>query len=279
MSAAHTDLWSAEAAADAAAVIRGALGDGHPHVAIILGSGLGDAAGRIVGARALPYAQIPGFAAPSVIGHAGRLIAGTLAGRNVIAFAGRFHMYEGHAPRASAFPVRVAHALGARVLFASNASGGLNPEFVPGDLVLIEDQLNLTGQNPLTGPLQRGDLRFPDMSAPYSRRLGALVRTAAEQAGVPLQSGVYAGLLGPTYETPSEVRMLQRLGADLTGMSTVAEAIVAAAIGMEMVAVSLVTNAAAGLTDALVSHDDVVIAAEKASAGFARLLEEFVARV
>ncbi len=279
MSAAHTDLWSAEAAADAAAVIRGALGDGHPHVAIILGSGLGDAAGRIVGARALPYAQIPGFAAPSVIGHAGRLIAGTLAGRNVIAFAGRFHMYEGHAPRASAFPVRVAHALGARVLFASNASGGLNPEFVPGDLVLIEDQLNLTGQNPLTGPLQRGDLRFPDMSAPYSRRLGALVRTAAEQAGVPLQSGVYAGLLGPTYETPSEVRMLQRLGADLTGMSTVAEAIVAAAIGMEMVAVSLVTNAAAGLTDALVSHDDVVIAAEKASAGFARLLEEFVAHV
>ena len=279
MSGVPVDLWSAEAAADAAAVVRAALGDVHPQVAIILGSGLGSAAGRIVGARELAYSDIPGFASPSVIGHAGRLIAGRLSGRSVVAFAGRFHMYEGHAPRVSAFPVRVAHALGARVLFASNASGGLNPEFVPGDLVLIEDQLNLTGQNPLTGPLQRGDLRFPDMSAPYSRRLRALVRSAAEHANVPLRCGVYAGLLGPAYETPSEVRMLQRLGADLTGMSTVAEAIVASAIGMEMVAVSLVTNAGAGLTDALVSHDDVVIAAEKASDGFARLLEEFVARL
>lgn len=279
MSLVHTDAWSAEAADEAAAVIRRALGPQEPHVAIILGSGLGDTVRRIADARTLAYAEIPGFAAPSVIGHAGRLIAGTLAGRDVVAFAGRFHMYEGHAPRASAFPVRVAYALGARVLFASNASGGLNPEFVPGDLVLIDDQINLTGQNPLTGPVQRGDLRFPDMSAPYSRRLGALVRAAAERAGVPLRRGVYAGLLGPAYETPSEVRMLQRLGADLTGMSTVAEAIVAAAIGMEMVAVSLVTNAAAGLTDALVSHDDVVLAAEKASDGFARLLEEFVARV
>jgi purine-nucleoside phosphorylase len=173
----------------------------------------------------------------------------------------------------------VAAALGARTLFASNASGGLNPKLRPGDLVLIDDHLNLTWQNPLAGAVEPGDLRFPDLSAPYSRRLQALMRDAAVAAGVELTSGVYAGLLGPSYETPAEVRMLASLGADVTGMSTVPEAIVAAALGVEIVAVSLVTNPAAGLSDEPVRHEDVVAAAGKASAGFGRLLEAFAARL
>lgn len=269
---------AAEARA-AAEFLRSRLEIGNPAAAIILGSGLGAIADRIGDARSVGYSEIPGFIAPTVEGHAGRLIAGTLAGREIVALAGRFHMYEGHEARVAAFPVRVVHALGARVLLASNAAGGLRLSLKPGDLVLIEDHINLTWQNPLTGPLEPGDTRFPDMSAPYSPRLLAIAREAAAASGVPLKSGVYAGLMGPTYETPAETRMLAGLGADVTGMSTVAEAIVAAALGMEFAAISLVTNAAAGLTAEPVSHDDVVIAAEKASAGFSTLLEEIVRRL
>jgi purine-nucleoside phosphorylase len=269
---------AAEAAA-AADFIRSRLGVASPAAAIILGSGLGAMADRIGDARSLSYLEIPGFLAPTVEGHAGRLIAGTLAGREIVALAGRFHMYEGHAARVAAFPVRVVHALGARVLLASNAAGGLRLTLKPGDLMLIEDHLNLTWQNPLTGPVEPGDLRFPDMSSPYSPRLIAIAREASVAAGVPLEQGVYAGLMGPTYETPAEVRMLATLGADVTGMSTVAEAIVAAALGMEFAAISLVTNAAAGLTNEPVRHDDVVIAAKKASDGFSRLIEEIVRRL
>jgi purine-nucleoside phosphorylase len=269
---------AAEAAA-AADVIRARLHVGEPVAAIILGSGLGPIADRIGEARSIAYADIPGFLAPTVEGHAGRLIAGTLGGREIVALAGRFHMYEGHSARVAAFPVRVVHALGARVLLASNAAGGLRLSLKPGDLVLLEDHINLTRQNPLTGALQPGDTRFPDMSAPYSPRLIAIAREASAASGVPLERGVYAGLMGPTYETPAETRMLAGLGADVTGMSTVSEAIVAAALGMDFAAISLVTNAAAGLTAEPVRHDDVVIAAEKASAGFSRLLEEIVRRL
>lgn len=279
MTSVARDPWGADAAANAAQLVRERLGVNAPVSAIVLGSGLGDVVGRLTDPRELAYEEIPGFFATSVQGHAGRLYAGTLGGREVIAFAGRFHMYEGHTARAAAFPVRVAHALGARVLFASNAAGGLDRGLNPGDLVLLDDHINLTGQNPLTGPPESTDLRFPDMSAAHSPRLRALVRAAAEKLGTEVKPGVYAGLMGPVYETPVEVRMLAGLGATVTGMSTVCEAIVAAALGMEFVAVSLVTNPAAGLTDAPIRHEDVMAAAALASTRFGNLLEEFVARL
>jgi purine-nucleoside phosphorylase len=269
---------AAEAAA-AADVIRARLGVKAPVGAIVLGSGLGTFTDRVVNARAMPYAEIPGFPPTTVAGHAGRLIAGEVAGREVIILAGRFHMYEGHAARVSAFPIRVAHALGAKVTLATNAAGGLKTAMKPGDLVLIEDHINLTWQNPLTGRVEPGDDRFPDMSAPYSKRILSVALDAARDAGVHLQQGVYVGLLGPTYETPAETRMLATLGAHVTGMSTVSEAIVAAALGMEFGAISLVTNLAAGLSSEPVRHDDVMVAAKAAGEGFARLLEAFVRKV
>lgn len=271
--------WGAAAAATAAAIVRERLALRTPAAAIVLGSGLGDVVSRLQHVREMPYQEIPGFAATAVEGHAGRLYAGTLGGREVIALGGRFHMYEGHTARASAFPVRVVHALGARVLFASNAAGGLERSLNAGDLVLLDDHINLTGHNPLFGSVEPGDVRFPDMSAAHSPRLRALVRTAAAELGIALKPGVYVGLTGPVYETPSEVRMLAGLGATVTGMSTVCEAIVAAALGMEFVAVSLVTNPAAGLSDGPVRHEDVMMEAGLASKRFGDLLESFVKKL
>ena len=271
-----TDPHGAAAARDAAALIRVRLKVDAPACAIILGSGLGGLADRIENARHLPYGEIPGFHATHVVGHKGQLIAGTLGGREVIAFAGRFHMYEGHSPRVNAFPVRVAHALGARTLFVSNAAGGIRRTFSAGDLMVIEDHINLTMVNPLAGPAESTDTRFPDMSAPYSPRLKALLKDAARRLGTPLQAGVYVGLLGPTYETLAEVRMLERLGADATGMSTVTEVIVANALGMDVAGVSLISNPAAGLTSEKLSHADVMRAAEAAGDNFCKLVTEFV---
>lgn len=272
-----TARWGRDTATAAAAAVRSRADVGEPALALILGSGLGAVVDRVQSAAAVPYVTIPGFAGTAVEGHAGKLVAGTLAGKPVIVFAGRFHMYEGHPAAAAAFPVRVAHALGARALLATNAAGGVDPTLVPGDLVLIEDQLNLTGQNPLTGPAEPGDLRFPDMSAAYAPRLRALLREAA--GARPLKCGVYAGLPGPAYETPAEVRMLRVLGASITGMSTVGEAIVAAALGLEFAGISLVTNLAAGITDAPVRHDEVIEAGRAASARLGDLLEAFVSRL
>lgn len=266
----------AEAARAAAAVVRERLGVNAPACAIILGSGLGGLADRIEHARRLDYAEIPGFHATHVVGHKGQLIAGTLGGRDVVALAGRFHMYEGHAASVSAFPVRVVHALGARTLFVSNAAGGIRRTFSAGDLMLIEDHINLQFANPLAGPVEPTDERFPDMSAPYSPRLKALLREAARTLGMPLQAGVYVGLLGPTYETLAEVRMLERLGADATGMSTVSEVILANALGMEVAGVSLISNPAAGLSPEKLSHADVMRAAEAAGGKFCALVTEFV---
>ncbi|MBA4072762.1 MAG: purine-nucleoside phosphorylase [Gemmatimonas sp.] len=263
----------ARAAAD---VVRARLGVESPACAIILGSGLGGLADRIANARRLPYAEIPGFHATHVVGHQGQLIAGTLGGREVIALAGRFHMYEGHAPRVSAFPVRVVHALGARTLFVSNAAGGIRRTFSAGDLMVIEDHINLQFVNPLSGPVEATDERFPDMSAPYSPRLKELLRETAKRLRLPLQSGVYVGLLGPTYETLAEVRMLEKLGADATGMSTVNEVILANALGLEVVGVSLISNPAAGLSPEKLSHADVMRAAEAAGEKFVALVTEFV---
>ena len=263
----------ARAAAD---IVRARIGVESPACAIILGSGLGGLADRIENARRLSYADIPGFHATHVVGHKGQLIAGTLGGRDVIALAGRFHMYEGHAPWVSAFPVRVVHALGARTLFVSNAAGGIRRTFSAGDLMVIEDHINMQFVNPLAGPVEPTDERFPDMSAPYSPRLKGLLRDAAKRLDLSLQSGVYVGLLGPTYETLAEVRMLEKLGADATGMSTVGEVILANALGLEVVGVSLISNPAAGLTPEKLSHADVMRAAEAAGEKFVALVTELV---
>ena len=279
MSRSGAGAHGAEAARHAADTVRDRLGVRQPVVAIVLGSGLGELADRIERPRRVPYADVPGFHAPNVAGHRGELIGGLLGGREVLALAGRFHMYEGHSARVAAFPVRVAHALGARVLFASNAAGGVHRTFRPGDLMIIRDHLNLMFRNPIIGPQEPGDERFPDMSSPYALRLVALLRESGKAAGVPLVEGVYAGLLGPTYETPAEVRMLERLGADAVGMSTVPETIVGAAIGMEVAGVSLITNAAAGMTSASLDHAEVVQVGRDAAARFAELVEGFVARV
>ena len=271
-----TSEWGATAAERAAKAVRGSLALEGPAVAIILGSGLGGLADRLQARRQVSFQDIPGFPGASVIGHDGSLVAGTLDGREVIALAGRFHMYEGHGARLAAFPVRVLHALGARTLFVSNAAGGIRRTFVAGDLMVIEDHINLMWRNPLTGPLEAGETRFPDMSDPYDPALRSLLHQAALRAKVRVVEGVYAGLLGPTYETPSEVRMLERLGIDAVGMSTVPEVIVARALGMRVAGMSCIANLAAGMTSSPISHADVLAGSARAAVAFEAVVREFV---
>jgi len=247
-----------------------------PVCGIVLGSGLGGLANCITDAVRIPFSHVPGFPIATVAGHAGQLLVGRLADRPVVALAGRFHLYEGHEAALAAFPVRVLHALGAPVFVASNAAGGVRRTFAAGDLMLIADHMNLMFRNPLIGSTEPGDERFPDMSDPYDRELRAAMRAAAQRVGVSLQEGVYCGLLGPTYETPAEVRMLERLGVDAVGMSTVPEVIVARALGMRAVAVSCITNKAAGLTAERLSHAEVIEAGKAVAGHFETLISEFV---
>jgi purine-nucleoside phosphorylase len=273
---------TAEARAAAGAArgrVAAALGGNTPVAAVILGSGLGGLAKRVAGAMTIQFADIPGFPATTVAGRAGALIAGSLAGRPVLALAGRFHMYEGHDVRLAAFPVRVMHALGARTLIVSNAAGGIRRTFRPGDLMLIDDHINLTFRNPLIGPVEVGEPRFPDMSAPYDRKLQELAGQVALDAGIPLQVGVYAALLGPGYETHAEVRMLERLGADATGMSTVPEVIVARALDMRVLGVSCITNLACGLSPTPPSHEEVLTTAAAAAVALERIVSGVVQRL
>ena len=268
---------AARAAADA---VRASLGlRDKPVAAIILGSGLGGLSADIGDARRIQFRDIPGFPAATVHGHAGQLISGTLAGRPVLALAGRFHLYEGHSARLAGFSVRVLHALGAQTLFVSNAAGGVNRTFAPGDLMSIADHINLMWRNPLEGPLEDGDERFPDMSGPYDATLRETLREVALAATIPLREGVYAGLLGPSYETPAEVRMLERIGADAVGMSTVPEVIVARAIGMRVVGVSCITNLASGLSLTPLSHDEVIDTTTRVAKRFQALVTDFVAAI
>ena len=270
---AHPDV------AAAAARIAEHLGACRPRIAIILGSGLGQLADRIGRATNIPYADIPGFPSSTVVGHAGRLVAGTMDSCDVIALSGRFHLYEGHSAATAALPVRVAHALGARVLFVSNAAGGVRHTLRPGDLMLIHDHINLMGRNPLIGPVVDGDERFPDMSAPYDRELLSIMRAVALEAGIPVTEGVYAGLLGPSYETPAEVRMLRWMGADAVGMSTVPEVLAARAMGMRVAGVSCITNHAAGMTAQPLSHHEVIEIADRVKESFETLVRGLVRRV
>jgi purine-nucleoside phosphorylase len=272
--------FDAEAAHRAAEVVRRHLGPvEEPALAIVLGSGLGGLAARIESSAAIAFGEIPGFSAATVAGHAGRLIVGRLAGRPVVALAGRFHMYEGHPAEQAGFPIRVLHALGARTLFVSNAAGGINAEFTPGDLMIVTDHLNLMFRNPLVGTLVPGDLRFPDMSEPYDRTLSALLREQASSLGITMREGVYCGLLGPTYETPAEVRMLRVLGADAVGMSTVPEVVVARAMGIRVAGVSCITNLASGVSPTPLSHAEVIETTTRVASRFATLVERFVAKL
>lgn len=265
-------------ASRAAAVVRQLLGNAYrePVCGIVLGSGLGGLSAHLSDAIHIPFADVPGFPPTSVSGHAGLLISGTLDGTPVLMLSGRLHMYEGHAPAVAGYPVRVLHALGARVYVASNAAGGVNRNFVPGDLMLLADHINMMYRNPLHGPPQKGDERFPDMSSPYDPELRALMRASAQEHGVELKDGVYMALLGPTYETPAEVRMLEKFGADAVGMSTVPEVIVARALGMRSVAVSLITNKAAGLSAESLGHEEVLQVGRQAAGRFERLVRGFV---
>ncbi len=245
-----------------------------PRVAIILGTGLGGLVRRIKDAREIPYPEIPHFPVPTVASHAGLVVGGRLGGKPVVAFEGRFHAYEGHSLETVTFPVRVAKALGCKILIVSNAAGGLNPGFRRGGLMAIEDHINLMGVNPLVGPNDdRLGPRFPDMCEPYSRRLLGIAERAALRLRIPLHRGVYVGVLGPNLETRAEYRFLRAIGADAVGMSTVPEVIAAVHAGLEVFGVSVISDEC--IPDALkpVDIEEIIRAAKTAAKPLAALVE------
>lgn len=229
-----------------------------PAAILVLGSGLGGLADEIRDAVRIPYADVPGFAHSTVAGHSGALVAGIWEGVEVVAMQGRFHLYEGWDPSAVALPIRALAALGASILVVTNAAGAVRPGLQPGDLMLIADHINLMGRNPLIGPVLTGEERFPDMSEPYDTGFRRTAEAVALEKRIPLDQGVYAAVLGPSYETPAEIRMLARLGADAVGMSTVPEVIVARALGVRVLGISCITNLAAGLGLEPLSHEEVM---------------------
>ena len=265
--------------ARATEAVRARLGGRTPKVAIVLGSGLGGLADQVEAPVRIGYADIPGFHVPTVQGHKGELVAGKLGVADVIMQSGRFHMYEGHSAQVSVLPVRVFASLGVTTLVVTNAAGGIRRTFSPGTLMLISDHINLTGRNPLEGPVLPGETRFPDLSVAYDSKLRDIARRVASTQGTRLEVGVYCALLGPTYETPAEVRMLERLGADAVGMSTAPETIVARARGMRVLGFSLITNAAAGTTSALLDHTEVMEVAGRAGGRLADLVKGIVAKL
>ena len=251
-----------------------------PDVAIILGTGLGGLADELDVEARIPYGDIPGFPLSTVESHAGRLLAGTLAGRRVVAMQGRVHLYEGYSPQEIAFPVRVLARLGARTLVVSNACGGMHPLWSPGDLMLIADHINLLGANPLVGPNDdRLGPRFPDMSEPYDAELRSLARAVALALGVPLREGVYVAVTGPNLETRAEYRMLRALGADVVGMSTVPEVITAAHMGLRVLGLSIITDQC--LPDALApaSLEQILAVAREAEPRLTALVRGVIERL
>jgi purine-nucleoside phosphorylase len=248
-----------------------------PRLGIVLGSGLGDLADFVTDTVTIPFSDLPGWPAASAPGHAGKLLIGHLEGVPVVCLKGRLHMYEGHSERLVIEPVLLMGRLGAAQVLITNAAGGVNTAYPAGTLMIISDHLNLTGRSPLMGPNDDAiGPRFPDLVDLYSRRLRSLMRRAASEQGITVEEGVYAGLTGPTYETPAEVKMLGVLGADAVGMSTVLEAIAARWAGIEVVGVSLVTNPGAGVTGDSLSHEEVLEAAAEAGPRFTSLVRRFV---
>ena len=260
----------------AASLVRSRLEARRPEIAVVLGSGLGFLEEKIEAPIRIPYESIPGFPRPTVPGHEGRLVSGRLSEREVLVQSGRFHMYEGHSAQTCALPVRVFARLGIKTLILTNAAGGVRRTFRPGTLMLIADHVNLTFRNPLTGPVFPGEERFPDMSDPYDRGLRDAARQVARARQIALDEGVYAGLLGPCYETPAEVRMLDRLGVDAVGMSTVTEVITARARAIRCLGISTITNAAAGISATKLSHQEVMEAAEAVKDDLAGLVQGII---
>lgn len=248
-----------------------------PQIGLILGSGLGVLADEIENPVKIPYNEIPDFPVSTVEGHAGQLVFGLLNGIHVVAMQGRFHYYEGYSFEKVTFPVRVMKELGIEQLIVTNAAGGVNESFSPGDLMLISDHINNMGSNPLIGPNDsRLGVRFPDMSEAYSAELRQLAREIAAKLGLNIQEGVYVGNTGPTYETPAEVRMLRSLGGDAVGMSTVPEVIVARHAGMKVLGISCISNMAAGILDQPLNHEEVIETTEKVKADFLSYVKALV---
>ena len=245
-----------------------------PRTAIILGSGLGGLAERIQDAEILPYREIPGFPPSNVAGHAARLVLGRIGQREIVAMQGRFHFYEGLSMKELCLPIFVLRELGVQDLVVTNASGGINSAFAPGDLMLITDHINLVGKNPLIGPNdERFGPRFPDMSEVYDRALQAFARSTAEDLGIPLREGVYAFVSGPCFETAAEIRAYRTLGADAVGMSTVPECIAARYLGLRVLGLSCITNLATGISEKKHSHLDVLATAAASAENFCALAE------
>jgi len=249
-----------------------------PVVGVILGSGLGDFAAAVEDRLEIPYAKIPGFPASAVVGHAGTLVAGTLSGVPVVVLSGRIHFYEGHPMSAVVTPARVLGLLGCRDVVVTNAAGGIDTSYRPGDLMLIADHVNLFGTNPLIGPNDEAfGARFPDMSDAYRADLRTLAKAVARRVKVPLREGVYIGVTGPSYETPAEIRAFRALGANAVGMSTVPEVIALAHMGVGVVGVSCITNMAAGVLKQPLRHDEVLETTRRVKDRFVRLLTALVA--
>ncbi|WP_010499003.1 purine-nucleoside phosphorylase [Paenibacillus elgii] len=264
---------------EAAEYIRGKYPE-KPEISLILGSGLGVLADLVEGGVTIPYEDIPHFPVSTVEGHAGELLLGKVEGKHVLMMKGRFHMYEGYGVETVSFPVRVMKELGVEKLLVTNAAGGINTSYEVGDLMLIRDHINFTFRNPLIGPNNSGlGVRFPDMSEAYSRRLRETAKEVAAEQGLKLQEGVYLGLLGPSYETPAEIRMMRTLGGDAVGMSTVPEVLVARHAGIEVLGFSCISNMAAGILDQPLSHAEVMETTERAKPKFLKLVLGIISRI
>ncbi|OAH58695.1 purine-nucleoside phosphorylase [Domibacillus aminovorans] len=252
--------------------------DQYPSIGLVLGSGLGILAEEIENPIAIPYDEIPHFPVSTVAGHKGQLVIGDLKGKRVIAMQGRFHYYEGHSLEAVTYPIRVMKAIGVKQIIVTNAAGGINPNFKPGDLMIIQDHINLTSQNPLIGPNEeKFGGRFPDMSEAYSRKLADLTKEVAIKEKIKIVEGVYAGVLGPSYETPAEIKFLGIIGASAVGMSTVPEVIIAKHSGLEVLGISCISNMAAGISEHFLTHDEVMETTEKIKAQFLQLVKGILA--
>ncbi|MFT8316903.1 MAG: purine-nucleoside phosphorylase [Sporolactobacillus sp.] len=249
-----------------------------PTIGLILGSGLGDIADQIENADRIPYHSLPYFPEPTVQGHKGQFVIGTLEGKKVVAMQGRYHHYEGYSLEQVAFPVRVMRALGIQTLLVTNACGGINTSFNPGDLMLIKDHINLLGSSPLIGPNDEAiGPRFPDMSQAYDRSLIQLAHQQAGKLGIKVREGVYLATHGPQYETPAEIRMMRTMGADAVGMSTVPEVITAVHAGLRVLGISCITNMACGILDQPLSHQEVIETADRVKDHFTSLVRNILA--
>jgi purine-nucleoside phosphorylase len=251
-----------------------------PKIALVLGSGLGAFADKFASATRIPYAKIPHFPCSTAIGHAGQLVIGKIDGVEVAGMQGRVHLYEGYSPQEVAFPIRVFSRLGVKAVILTNAAGGIKKEFTQGRLVVISDHINLQGANPLSGPnADKFGPRFPDMTNAYDKKFRELTQAAGRRLGIELGEGIYAALAGPSYETPAEIRYLRSIGADLVGMSTVPEVIAARHSGMRALGISCVTNAAAGVLDQPLNHNEVLETAERVKSQFIGLLRAVIPQI